>query len=197
MRGNGEAAAAFEDGNCDWARLYTQAYEDFKAIALHMCGTATPPETVEDIIHDSFLAGLENIDQLRDPINIRAWMIGILCKKCQQYCAGRIYRKHVGLKVQDLPAQPQTQDTGAGAESLGEALCRFLVDLLEAEEKTGPREQTLAYILVLLQTGREPPSRKQMARELHCTESAAKHRWCQATRILRNLFWSRWHGDAP
>ncbi len=168
-----------------WEHFYADSCERLRKKAFDICGASTPEADIDDIIQDTFKAALQGIGTFRGDSALHTWLIAILVNRCRLYCCWRRLKRMIPLlpeHVSDLTAE---QDHVHDRETCFETFEDRLNDLA-ASEKPG-RLATIQYILILFCTGREIPSRKEMALEWHCSENTATARWRRAIREIRRI----------
>ena len=175
-----------------WEHFYADSYERLRRKAFAICGAATPEADIEDIVQDTFKAAFEGIGTFRGDSALHTWLIAILVNRCRLYYCWRKLRRMIPLVPEHVCDLTAEQGQALYREARFETFHGCLSDLAASE--TPGRRATIQYILVLFSTGREIPSRKEMASEWHCSENTATARWRRAIREIRRILRRR-QGD--
>ena len=139
-----------------------------------MCGQR---EDAEEVSQETLLKVFENIDQLREPERVKAWVFQIAKNACLMMRRKSIFAPREELSL-DEPAA-QVRDSGALPDS--ETLRRELHDRLQEAIRALPQ----MYRAVLLLRDVEELSTEETATILDLSEDAVKQRLHRARRMMR------------
>lgn len=178
-------ALLLESDDCASNAFCTDFYERLKRKAFGICGAATPQEDIEDIVQDTFTAVLSSIDKFRGESELRKWVDGILRKKCLLYRKRCRYRRMSRLSEEQAANLAAKHNDGSNDTEARIALVHcYLNDVVASEATDRDKRGDFEYVLIILRTGREIPSRKQMGMERSCTEKQASRKWCRTLRTI-------------
>ncbi len=72
----------------------------FRDVFLYMCGLCRDEGVAEEIVQDTFVKALENLDRYDGRKDIRAWLFTIARNTYYNYC------RHKNISIDDIPETP-------------------------------------------------------------------------------------------
>ena len=167
------------------ASTLRSAYELLTITAARMCGSQTPGEIIEDVVHETLIIAMQNITDFRQESQLQTWMIAILRNKCRDLYRHRARPVCVPLTGRHCDTIP-AQDNDISELEARMAMLRIVLAELIAKEPPGRvRRQTLEFLQQLTLRRGAVPSHAEMAEMWSCSTNLAKWRWNDARRRVK------------
>lgn len=161
------------------------AYELLRVTAARMCGSQTPSEIIEDIVHETLIIAMQNITNFRHESSLQTWMIAILRNKCCDLCRHRARPVCVPLTSRHCDTIPALDNDMSELEAQMTMLRIVLAELIAKEQPGRVRRQTFEFLQQLALQAGPVPSHAEMAEMWNCSTNLAKWRWNDARRRVK------------
>ena len=161
-------------------QAFERFVEHFRSKIFHyswlMCGR---PDDAEEVAQETLLKVFQNLDQLRDPDRVRAWVFRIARNACLMQRRKSVFAPSHELSVDDLPPSSEIEDSADRPdEELRRAEVRAVLDLVIAELPPDYRS-------VVLLRDLEELSTEETAQILELSTDAVKTRLHRARAAMR------------
>jgi RNA polymerase sigma-70 factor, ECF subfamily len=93
-----------------FARLAARWTPKLLAFAARALGTT---EVAKDVVQDTWESAVRGLPRLDDPARFRAWIYGIVSRKCADALRGRYRLHNIGAKAEAMAPEPADAEAGA------------------------------------------------------------------------------------
>ena len=182
----GESEKRLQDNSfSDRSNTLRSTYELLRVTAARLCGSQTPGEIIEDVVHETLVIAMQNITDFRQESQLQTWMIAILRNKCCDLYRHRARPVCVPLTGRHCDTIPAQDNDMSELEARMATLRIVLAELIANEPPGRVRRQTLEFLQQLTLSGGPVPSHAQMAEKWNCSTNLAKWRWNDARRRVK------------
>jgi DNA-directed RNA polymerase specialized sigma24 family protein len=175
-----------------WSMLSESFWAPLKSMVYSLCAPGMSDDDVEGILQDTLMGAFQTIDRFRAESSLSMFLVSILIGKVADFRVRATKREHV------QPARNGTRASTCGESNVPRDVgtrCRVLrtciAELMALQRPGTARRRALELLRDTLTTKRNAPTPREMARLWRCSTKAAKRRWFDAKRALKELYRER------